>query len=167
MSAGNGSATADPAQCKRMHKWPLILLSCSGLCSLKAGSGPPPPAPVQEPGWVMPRCGGSAGAGGQAAVLPGTRAAAESASTDRRAVMVGVRLPPCLTFPLDFSEHIFGYKQFLRAARSEVGSHLLCKCYTWINTFLGLLNPSPLCVCFPADTPLTSEASIFPESQQR
>ena len=71
-----------------------------------------------------------AGAGGQTAVLPGTRAAAGSASADGRAVTAGMHPPPRMTFPLDFSEHIFGYKQFLWAARSEVGSHLLCKCYT-------------------------------------
>lgn len=165
MSAGNGLATVDPAQCQRMHKWPLILPSCSALRSLSAGSAPPP---APEPGWVMPRCRGWQVHMAGPPSFPGcVRSWGGSASAHGRAVMAGIHLSPRLTFLLDFSERISGYKQFLWAARSEVGSHLLCKCYTWINTFLGLLNPSPLCVWFPADTPLASEASIFPESQQR
>ena len=147
-----------------MHKWPPILLSCSKLSSQKAGCGPSAGAGTRL-GYTKARC--SVGTDGQAAVLPGTRRAAGRASPDGRTVTAGIRSPPRLTFPLDSSERIFGYKRFLWAARSEVGSHLLCRCYTWISTFLGLLNPSPLCICFPADTPLASEASIFPESKQR
>lgn len=166
MSAGNGLATVDPAQCQRMHKWPLTLPSCSTSRSLCAGSGPSASTGTgaqldyAEVPWL-------AGADGQTPVLPRTCVEVGSASAHGRVVTAGIHLSPCLTFLLDFSEHISGYKQFLWAARSEVGSHLLCKCYTWINTFLGLLNPSPLCVWFPADIPLASEASIFPESQQR
>lgn len=163
MSAGNGLATVDPAQCQRMHKWPLIP-SCSTWGSLSAGSGPS----AGTRAWLgYAQVPWLAGAGGQTPVLPRMCAELGNASAHGRAVMAGIHLSPRPTFLLDFSEHISGYKQFLWAARSEVGSHLLCKCYTWINTFLGLLNPSPLRVRFPADTPLASEASIFPESQQR
>lgn len=70
------------------------------------------------------------GADGQAAILPGIHAAVGSARTDGKAVMAGIHPPLRPTFLLDFSKHIFGYKQFLWAARSKVGSHLLCKCYT-------------------------------------
>lgn len=165
MSAGNASAAVDPAQCKRMREWPPTL-SCRTPGSLEAGRGPlrprRSPAALRQARWSV--VGGRRRTG----CRPSRDACGgRSASADGRAVTAGIRPPPRLTFPLDSSEHIFGSKQFLWAARSEVGSHLLCRRYTWINTFLGLLNPSPLCVCFPADTPLASEASIFPESQQR
>lgn len=45
------------------------------------------------------------------------------------AVTPGFCSPLSTTLLLDFPGHIFGYKQLLWAARSEVGSHLLCKCY--------------------------------------
>lgn len=130
MSAGNGSATADPAQRKKdaqvtsnSSALRLIMLPESWQRSPSAGCQRGSPAGLRR-GAVV------AGAGGQAAVLPGTRAAAGSAGADGRVVTAGIHPPPCLTFPLDFSERIFGYKQFLWAARSEAGSHLLCKCYT-------------------------------------
>lgn len=78
-----------------------------------------------EPGWAVP---GLAGAGGRSPVLPRRRA--EPGRAPGRAVTAGIHLSPRLTFLLDFSEHISGHKQLLRAARREAGSHLLCKCYT-------------------------------------
>lgn len=161
MSAGNGLAAVDPAQCQRMLKWPLILPGCSPARSLSA-AGLRDTGRAAEPGWAVP---GLAGAGGHSPVLPRRRA--QPGRAPGRAVTAGIHLSPRLTFLLDFSEHISGHKQLLRAARREAGSHLLCKCYTWINTFLGLLTRSPLCAWLPADAPLASEASIFPESKQR